>query len=136
MLIGWWGLLLFLTLGIVLETLHGLKTEYYVDPSHSTRRLVWILAHSHGTLFSLINIAFALSLSHARALSSGLLRNASAGLLGGLLLLPLGFFLSGVKLYGGDPGLGILLVPVGAIALLVGVASFLYALARRREGGN
>jgi hypothetical protein len=34
------------------------------------------------------------------------------------VLLPSGFFLGGVVTYGGDPGLGILLVPVGAAFLL------------------
>ncbi|MEM7232453.1 MAG: hypothetical protein AAF517_09780, partial [Planctomycetota bacterium] len=37
------------------------------------------------------------------------------------LLLPGGFFLGGVFFYSGDPGLGILLVPIGAILMLIGV---------------
>jgi hypothetical protein len=37
------------------------------------------------------------------------------------IVLPGGFFLGGVTIYGGDPGLGILLVPVGAFFLLAGV---------------
>ena len=36
-------------------------------------------------------------------------------------LLPGGFFLGGTFIYGGDPGLGILLTPLGALALLVAV---------------
>ena len=32
-------------------------------------------------------------------------------LLGALVLLPLGFFLGGVFIYGGDPGIGVILVP-------------------------
>jgi hypothetical protein len=35
--------------------------------------------------------------------------------------LPGGFFLGGVSFYSGDPGLGVLLVPVGAVLLLAGV---------------
>ena len=38
-----------------------------------------------------------------------------------LALLPLGFLLGGIYTYGGDPGDGILLVPVGAVLLLVAV---------------
>jgi hypothetical protein len=34
-------------------------------------------------------------------------------------LIPGGFFLGGLTIYGGDPGIGILLVPVGAIFLFV-----------------
>ena len=32
--IGWWGLLLFLSLGIALETMHGFKSDFYLDPAH------------------------------------------------------------------------------------------------------
>lgn len=35
--------------------------------------------------------------------------------------MPLGFFLGGVQFYGGDPGLGILLLPAGALCLFVAV---------------
>ena len=40
----------------------------------------------------------------------------------GFVLMPVGFFLGGVWIYGGDPGLGVLLVPIGAAALFVAVA--------------
>ena len=42
--IGWWCLLLFLSLGIALESLHGLKLGWYLDVSNSTRRLMLTLA--------------------------------------------------------------------------------------------
>ena len=48
---GWWSLLCFLTLGIVLESLHGFKVGWYLDAAHSTRRLMWTLAHAHGVCF-------------------------------------------------------------------------------------
>src|SRR6516162_5777746 len=62
--IGWWSVLVFLTLGIALELLHGFKAGWYLDVSNSTRRLMFTLAHAHGTLLGLLNIAFAVSLSH------------------------------------------------------------------------
>ena len=37
------------------------------------------------------------------------------------LLMPAGFFLGGVTVYSGDPGLGIVLVPVGGLLLFVAV---------------
>ena len=37
----------------------------------------------------------------------------------GSILLPGGFFISGLYIYDGDPGLGIILVPFGAIAMLI-----------------
>ncbi len=35
---GWWSLLVFLLLGLVLETLHGFKIGWYLDVSNSIRR--------------------------------------------------------------------------------------------------
>lgn len=133
LLVGWGGLLLFLTLGIVLETLHGLKSSFYLDPGNSTRRLVWTLAHAHGTLFAMVNMAFALSLSRINLGSERLLRFASPGFIGALVLLPLGFFLGGLRVFGGDPGVGIVLVPLGAVWMLLSVAAFCWSL---RGGGQ
>ena len=59
--IGWWALLVFLSVGLVLEALHGLKVGLYLDVSNETRRLMWRLAHAHGTLLALVNLAFAVS---------------------------------------------------------------------------
>ncbi len=57
--VGWWAILLFVSVGLVLETLHGLKAPFYLDVGNEARRLMWTLAHSHGTLFGLLNVAFA-----------------------------------------------------------------------------
>ena len=115
---GWWALLLFLALGIVLETMHGFKIGWYLDVSNSTRRLMLTLAHTHGALLALINIAFGIT---ARATQIAPGRAASHCLRGASLLLPGGFFLGGLVINGGDPGVGILLVPVGGLLLLIAV---------------
>jgi hypothetical protein len=118
---GWWALLVFLTLGGVLEALHGFKVGWYLDPANAVRRLMWTLAHAHGVLLALVNIAFALTV---RAVGGGQptrLRYASACLFGATLLLPGGFLLGGLFTHGGDPGLGIVLVPVGAVNLFAAV---------------
>ena len=47
--LGWRLLLLFLTLGIALELMHGLKLRLYLDVNNETRRLMWTLAHAHGS---------------------------------------------------------------------------------------
>ncbi len=118
--IGWGGLLVFLSLGILLEALHGLKLDFYLDVRNSTRRLMWTLAHAHGGLFSLIHIAFAATLPRL-AEAERALRLSSRSLTAALILVPAGFFLGGFGAKGGDPGIGIVLVPVGAIALFLGV---------------
>ena len=116
---GWASLLVFLTLGMVLASLHGFKIGWYLDVSNETRRLMWTLAHAHGTLLSLVHVAFALT---TRVLGSFRAhRVASSCLIGASILLPGGFFLGGIVVYEGDPGPGILLTPVGALLLLVAV---------------
>jgi len=133
LIIGWLGLLLFLSLGMVLEMMHGFKAGYYLDVQNSSRRLMWTLAHVHGTLFSLIHIAFASSFSSMRFASTGLLNLISKCLIGALVLMPVGFFSGGLWMFGGDPGLGILLVPIGALLLFSGVAMFCVTLLRHRR---
>lgn len=118
---AWWSLLCFLTLGIALESLHGLKVGWYLDLAHETRRLMWTLAHAHGTLLALVHAAFAATLYAVPGAAASASPLVSRLLMASSILLPGGFFLAGAFIYGGDPGLGILLVPVGALALLVGV---------------
>jgi len=48
------------------------------------------------------------------------------------ILFPVGFFLGGVVTYGGDPGLGIWLVPVAAILLFYGVFRIALDITRNR----
>ena len=118
---GWWSLLVFLTLGIVLEALHGFKVGWYVNVSTSTRRLLFTLAHAHGTLLGLVHIAFAMTVAQLPGWVGTPRKLASACLMAATVLLPGGFFLGGLIIYHGDPGLGILLVPLGALLLFVSV---------------
>jgi uncharacterized membrane protein len=117
---GWWSLLIFLLFGGALETLHGFKVGWYLDVGNEMRRLMFTLAHAHGTLLALVNIAAGLT---ARSVARFDLRpSISSVLIWAAILLPVGFFLGGVVTYGGDPGLGVWLVPVGAILLFYSVA--------------
>jgi hypothetical protein len=120
-LIGWCGLLIFLSLGIALETLHAFKIGFYLDPTHKLRRLLWTLAHAHGTLLALVHIAFAAGLPALGRWTQRRLQLASFFLTDALLLLPLGFFLGGLGHTEVDPSPGVLLVPVGAVFLVTAV---------------
>ena len=119
---GWWALAAFLTLGIALEGLHGFKVGYYLDVGNEARRLTWRLAHAHGTLFSIVNIVFALSLPRIAA-DRPLPAWVSGALIAATLVIPFGFFLGGLFISGGDPGIGVLLVPIGAVLLLAAVVA-------------
>jgi hypothetical protein len=124
---GWWGLLFFLSLGAVLELLHAIKSPVFVDAGHETTRLMLRLTHAHGTIISIINVLYGITV---RVRPETDHRIASAGLLLGLVLLPGGFFLGALAARGGDPGVGIILVPVGALSLFAAVA----VIARRSSG--
>ncbi len=117
---GWWSLLVFLSLGAALETLHGFKIGWYVDVGNETRRLMFTLAHAHGTLLALVNIAAGLTERNMDRFS--LRPSVSFALIWAAILLPAGFFLGGIVIYDGDPGLGVWLVPIGALLLFYSVA--------------
>jgi len=116
---GWWSLLVFLSLGGLLETLHGFKVGWYVDVDNEMRRLMFTLAHAHGTALALVNIVAGLTARHVEKFE--LRSSVSLGLIWSGILFPLGFFLGGVVTYGGDPGLGIWLVPIAALLLFYSV---------------
>ncbi len=117
--IGWWALFVFALLGVILEALHGFKVAAYLDASNEPRRLLWRLAHAHGIGLSLVHVAF--------AFTAGAMQHpprwASACLTGALLAMPAGFFLGGLWPVSGDPGAGIVLVPLGALLLLVAIGA-------------
>lgn len=128
---GWVALSIFLALGILLETLHGLKLPYYLDMNNSARRLMWTLAHSHGTLFAAINILFAFTIPYMSEKAN--IRWISRFLILGMVGMPLGFFLGGLWLQQEEPGLGVFLVPIFALILLAGVALILPSLPSIRD---
>ena len=109
---GWWALFVFLVLGLGLEGLNGFKVDWYLAVSNEARR------HT-------INIAFALVVPHLTAGSEQRFRWISGCLLAATVLLPAGFLVGGLFIHAGDPGLGIVLVPLGA--LVMGVAALLVA---------
>ncbi len=126
-LYGWWSLLVFVLLGIGLESLHVFKVGWYVDRGEpETRRLMWTLAHAHGTVLALVNIALAATFSIIATGKQSSQTLASRCLFSASILLPAAFFLGGVFVTEGDPGMGILLIVPGALLLLIAV----YAAAR------
>ncbi len=131
LLVGWGALLLFVTLGVVLESLHGFKVAWYHNVGMETRRLTWRLAHAHGTFLAVVNLAFALTLYVLGESAQGAWRRIASGcLLGATIALPAGFFLGGIVIYGGDPGFGIFLTPLGALLLVIAVSATIHRLLR------
>ena len=118
---GWWSFLAFTTLGLLLELFQGFKVPFYLDVSNETRRLMWTLAHAHGSLLALVHVIFGLSVRAVPELITSSQLVVSVCLMAASLSLPGGFFLGGVFVHGGDPSVGILVVPGGATLLLIAV---------------
>jgi hypothetical protein len=125
---GWWSLFVFLTLGVVLETLHGFKIGWYLDVDREISRLMLTLAHAHGTLLAMVNIGAGLTLRAVKGLEFTV--GTSRSLIWGSILLPAGFLLGGLVIHDGDPGFGVIFVPIGALLLLYGVGSAARALGK------
>lgn len=126
---GWSCLLVFIAVGLALESLHGLKVAAYLDLDQAVRRHMWTLAHAHGALLGLVHIGLAATVRASPSLatcSRGHFASVSLDLAS--LLLPLGFFLGGLWHYAGDPGLGVLLVPVGGALLVLAALLVLLGL--------
>jgi hypothetical protein len=125
---GWAALAIFVALGAVLEGLHAYKAAAYLDVGSEARRLLLRLSHAHGTLIALAQLGYAFTVARAPRAAS---RLASGALLAALALVPAGFFLGGLFAKDGDPGLGVALVPPGALALFGAAAVTAARLARR-----
>ena len=128
---GWTSLAAWATGGVALELAHALKLASYLDDE--TTRLLLTLAHAHGVGLALVVLAYAVAgaplfaRDPARAAPVGRLMRAAA------LLLPLGFALGAIGHPEGDPGVGVLLVPVGALALVVALVALAVRAWRTRN---
>jgi hypothetical protein len=131
--IGWTSLLVFVVLGGVLESMHGFKVDWYLAVGNETQRLLWRLAHAHGTFLSLVHIGFAATVPHLAKVageSKAPPKFVSASLTAALIALPGGFLLGAFGGHGGDPGIGIALVPFGLVMLVVAIIGTLRRLPR------
>ncbi len=129
---GWCSMLAFLVLGIVLESMHGFKVGWYLDAGEETRRLLLTLAHAHGVLLGLVNLALAATIRLMPHIDPLAWRLASPCLLAASFLMPTGFLLGGLVTYAGDPGVGIFLLPPAGLLLLIAVSSIAWTTLQSR----
>lgn len=128
--IGWWMLVAFLSLGLAIDALHGFKIGWYLDADNEARRLMWTLAHAHGTLFGLVHLGFAYSIARIDGFEARRRRLAASLLTIGTIGVPLAFLVAGLSAHGGDPGFAVVLVAPAATLMLAG--TILVALAAKR----
>lgn len=122
--VGLLGLLVWLVGGLLLESLHGMKSVFYLEDE--MRREMWILAHAHGTLFSALCLLLTLVMA-SLSLPSTTQRRVDRLFAVGAALLPWGFFFGGWVHSESDPGLGILLVPVGGLLCGAGLVILIWS---------
>jgi hypothetical protein len=128
---GWWSLLVFTTLGLGLESLHAFKIGAYLGVGNDTRRLMWTLAHAHGTLLAVVNVVYGLSLRTVPEISAPSGGFVSVMLIGAGIVLPGGFFVGGIAFNGADPWpAAAVLIPVGGTLLLLAT----FFIARTKYG--
>ena len=112
---GFTALLLFVLGGLMLEFLHLIKAPWYLEDH--LRRELWVLGHAHGAVLALFNLAYAALLPRLAVAAS-----AGAWLRWGAALVPAGFIGGGIANSEGDPSLLIVLTPLGALAVVIGLA--------------
>ena len=136
---GWTSLFLWVLFGLALEAAHGFKLSAYLDDS--LRRSLLRLAHAHGVILALVVLAYGEAgvpllarVASATGQAAGPAADTAGRLLrAGALLVPTGFALSAIHASEGDPGLPILLVPLGALALLAAIGQIALSAWRRRS---
>jgi hypothetical protein len=121
---GWTLLFVSLAFGAGLETLEGFRwVSLVADP---WKQRLWSLAHFHGAALGLLNLIY-VQWADAQALTVGRRLWVSRTLMLGSAAMPLGFLLGGIGHPEGDPSIGIILAPVGALFVLHTVASQMYS---------
>ena len=110
---AWISLAAWIVFGLLIEGLIGFRSPVLLDDL--VRRDMFRLAHAHGTLLNVVLVAAAIC---ARLDLIRLGRITALGLRTAVVLLPIGFLLAGLWHFKDDPGLAILLVPIGAVLLL------------------
>ena len=127
---AWSSLFVWVLFGLALEAAHGFKLSAYLDDS--LRRSLLRLAHAHGVILALVVLAWGEAgapLVDPPARAPGVGRWLRAG----AALVPLGFALSAVRATEADPSLPIVLVPLGALALLAALGRTAHGAWRRRR---
>ena len=115
---GWISLAIWIAFGILIEGMSAFRTPAFLDDP--LRREMLRLAHAHGTL---LNLVLLVAVICARLEIIGLRAFSSVSLRLAVIFIPIGFLLGGLWHYPDDPGLGIFLVPVGALLLLFAAVS-------------
>ena len=115
---GWLSLALWMSFGLLLESLMAYKSPAYLDDPQ--RRELFRLAHAHG---SLLGVVLVIAAVWARSAGARLSRRVVQAVRFGGAVMPIGFLAAGLWHPESDPGIAIWLVPAGALPLIFGLIS-------------
>ena len=115
---GWLSLALWMSFGLLLESLMAYKSPAYLDDPQ--RRELFRLAHAHGSLLGVVMVIAAM---WARNAGARLSRLVVLAVRFGAAVMPIGFLVAGLWHPESDPGVAIWLVPAGALPLIFGLIS-------------
>jgi hypothetical protein len=113
------GIAAWMSFGLLLEGFIGFRVSGYM--SVPLRREMFQLAHTHGTLLSLLLLISALTIS------KGLVYPNKFSLLSlrtGTILMPFGFLLGGIWTNKEEPNALVFLAPIGGILVIFGIINF------------
>lgn len=106
--------------GLLLDSFMGMKQLFYL--ANPIRREMWRLAHTHGTLLTLVFVVY--------KQFHGITKKEHENMMFiGTILMPVGFFLGGIITTEIDPFVGIFLVPVGGLLFVLGLLFSLFTAA-------
>lgn len=113
---GWIGVAIWMSFGLLIEGLIGFRSPAYLQDA--VRRELFRLAHTHGTVLSILLLVAYLHLTNGSVEPPG---PAIWSLRIGTIVMPAGFLLGGIWHYESDPGLLIFLAPLGGLLVIFGV---------------
>ncbi|MEP7075006.1 MAG: hypothetical protein ABI878_04280 [Acidobacteriota bacterium] len=123
---GWIGVAFWMSFGLLIEGLIGFRSPSYL--SDPVRRELFRLAHTHGTVLSILLLIVFVYLA-----KNFIARPVAAiwSLRIGTVLMPVGFLLGGIWHYESDPGVMIFIAPVGGLMVIFGVIAIAVSTFRK-----
>jgi hypothetical protein len=124
---GFLGIAIWMSFGLLLEGFIGFRVSAYM--SNVVRRELFQLAHTHGTLLSLLFLVTVLALNNRlismNSISLWVLRI-------GTILMPIGFLLGGIWIRGEEPNPLIFLAPIGGVMVIFGIINALFNISWKK----
>jgi hypothetical protein len=117
------GIAAWMSFGLLLEGFLGFRVSGYM--SDLVRRELFRLAHTHGTLLSVLLLLCTLTVSKGLVYPN---KFAVLSLRIGTVLMPFGFLLGGTWTNKEEPNFLVFLAPIGGILVIFSVINFVFSI--------